>query len=690
MSILGCLVAVALQHRVAQTALREFGSFDALYIGCGALIGTMLALVLTISILPIQRSVETHTPSVTVLYRRDFLTSAVFVALGSLTMASFVFSVDGVLGISNRTLFVVQVIFVGVSIDLIRLHQRHITVLMEPGEAIHRLATRAVRGIRDAHRNIRLVARIQWWFLSEEEKKEKSRDVLESAWYAMAPQHQHNLNGLTSELFEIAVKAISRGELSTVSLAVNALTMVVVSYSVDRKANLILMPRGSGLEPVLGSDIDGVVVPVYDHLKNINRAAVAAEDEASSIAVVGAFREMAVHLASIRFARYPDRVSQLTWLPIGYLRECAAASQLAGKDDVALSAALELYQVAVALPEDTHSDDYQSVIEAWHEIAMRFLVSGKGALADKASAYMRDLLFVLLRKSSYHLGEVLDMVLEQAKMQLHAAITVRDLSPAVRYHAYLSGPYDLTQANSLAYLLDGVAGEVEADRDNEVWGKAFDKFVSIDKRLWRSLKDVVEEVDLSGRPHLRHLLQTIRHIATVHLRLVRDPLVKGFGSEDDLLSNLQWYLSCVWRLFKDREIQHRQAEDACDVLAWVGLSYYDAGHKKVAESACGHIRSILEMYCEPEGARNPYDIADLLMRIYYLRLLADHGGDATTVSFCDKHLSKPDCVSEGKWGQVLEALQTRKGQLQNDITRHDPIRMLSMHEARSLLASLLR
>lgn len=165
--------------------------------------------------------------------------------------------------------------------------------------------------------------------------------------------------------------------------------------------------------------------------------------------------------------------------------------------------------------------------------------------------------------------------------------------------------------------------------------------------------------------------------------------MKGFGREGDLLDNLQWYLSCVWRLFKDREIQHRQADDGCDVLAWVGLSYHDAGHKKVAESACGHIRSILEMYCEPEGTRNPYDIADLLMPIYYFRLLAENRGDPSMVSFTDQRLSRPDTVPEERWGEVVEALEARKEQLHRDLARHDPIRMLSMHEARSLLAALL-
>jgi hypothetical protein len=61
----------------------------------GATFGTILALVLTLSIIPIQRAGEVWSPAILRLYRRDPSTYITFLVLGILCVASFLFAVSG-------------------------------------------------------------------------------------------------------------------------------------------------------------------------------------------------------------------------------------------------------------------------------------------------------------------------------------------------------------------------------------------------------------------------------------------------------------------------------------------------------------------------------------------------------------------------------------------------------------------
>jgi hypothetical protein len=70
-SISGALLAGILMLPQAQEALRKFQNYHDVFVAAGGLIGTMLALVFSLSIIPVQRAVETFTASISRLYRED-------------------------------------------------------------------------------------------------------------------------------------------------------------------------------------------------------------------------------------------------------------------------------------------------------------------------------------------------------------------------------------------------------------------------------------------------------------------------------------------------------------------------------------------------------------------------------------------------------------------------------------------
>jgi hypothetical protein len=81
-SIFAAVIAGVLWFPKAQEALRQFQNYPDVFVAAGGLIGTMLALVFSLSIIPLQRAVETFTASISRLYRTDAVAQSKISARG--------------------------------------------------------------------------------------------------------------------------------------------------------------------------------------------------------------------------------------------------------------------------------------------------------------------------------------------------------------------------------------------------------------------------------------------------------------------------------------------------------------------------------------------------------------------------------------------------------------------------------
>lgn len=88
-SIAGVVLGGILSFSIPQKGLAGTENLTEIFIGAGALIGTMVALVLSLSIIPVQRAAEVFTPSIIRLFRQDRTTQFIFFTLGILCLLSF-------------------------------------------------------------------------------------------------------------------------------------------------------------------------------------------------------------------------------------------------------------------------------------------------------------------------------------------------------------------------------------------------------------------------------------------------------------------------------------------------------------------------------------------------------------------------------------------------------------------------
>jgi hypothetical protein len=316
-SLAGVVLAAALLDPTAQEALQRFQNYHDVFIAAGGLIGTMLALIFSLSIIPVQRAVETFTGSIARLYREDGATQFIFVLLAMLSLSSFAMAVNGIGRLQGATLFPAQIVILACALDLLRWHHRRVSQLLDPAEAIARLGRRITKRIDWTQRVVARSAYLEWHLQPADLKEKYSLRVMESRSYALLANHHLPINGGTSELTEIGVKAVARGETQTAEIALTVLGNVARHYLDRRKGNLVLMPSRAFF--VTESDAKVVLIPIYERLRDINRNAIAIKAETTCIQVIRILGSIASHTASLQAEAFPTYEAPLTPMPMYYL-----------------------------------------------------------------------------------------------------------------------------------------------------------------------------------------------------------------------------------------------------------------------------------------------------------------------------------------------------------------------------------
>ena len=135
-TLVSLAIGVFLIYSPAQLILAQNTILSDIFIGIGTLIGTIIALMLTISLISIQKAAEIFTPSVVGLCRDDSISRAIVLIISVFGLLSFCMAINGVFGISHTLLLPIQIIMLGITLDLIRWHHRRVSMLLEPAKGI--------------------------------------------------------------------------------------------------------------------------------------------------------------------------------------------------------------------------------------------------------------------------------------------------------------------------------------------------------------------------------------------------------------------------------------------------------------------------------------------------------------------------------------------------------------------------
>lgn len=696
LTILGILMASILYLPSTQKAIAQFNNVDTLLIAIGAMLGTMIALVFTLSVIPIQRAVETFSPSVTWMYRNDRVTQFIYFVLALFCLLQFLFAIENVIQVNKVLLLPVGIFMMGASFDLLRWHYRRISQMLDPGEAIKRLTVEIENYISRTQQRLSRLAQIQWDMMTEEQKREQSKRQIESAYYLSLRGYNNQINRWTGELAEISYKAVSKNEIYTSELAIAALVRIACHYLDTRKDNMIVYASSGEYFLSSESDVNTVLTSIYEHMKNINRSAVTLKAETSCIHIVRALGRIASHTASLQSPAFREYSVPITNLPLGYLEECILSAQRNGLDDVVLQGSRDVLNVAKSTPHNVQiTDVYLSAIKAWNSMILTFLVTGKGVFANEITKDLMAFLFHLLKQRHYQLNHIISDVLKKIEALIPYAIAHEKMFGSPYVGLPLSVPYDLSNSLSIPYLVAQGEILIKKDEDKE-WVNPYHDFIEINETIYRHLRNLAEKIDFGSSFLLWHIMQAIKQIAKVYLHHLDNPVTEDIGHQAKLANQVSWYLSFFWVTFsKASTFNYHRAREACDILAWTGLSFYKYRilyHKglssNITESCISNISSIVESYCRLTKNVDPYQIAELLGYLCYIRMLAEKENDKSLMKKIDETIKKPKSLSDERWAEVMELLEGQREHLQNKLIKDRDFNL--MDNAMTLLQKLLR
>ncbi len=143
----GLLLAVVFAVTLPQTALSDL-KVSEVHLASAGIIGTALALVLSLSIVPAQKAADVFSPAILRLYARDRTTLVVFVLLSCAALLSLLFGTGWMFSLSARYSLAAQLVLLGLSLDALRAFYNRALSLLDPATALDLVSRECRRYIR--------------------------------------------------------------------------------------------------------------------------------------------------------------------------------------------------------------------------------------------------------------------------------------------------------------------------------------------------------------------------------------------------------------------------------------------------------------------------------------------------------------------------------------------------------------
>jgi hypothetical protein len=272
--LLAGLFAITLPDALLTSATLEVSEVH-LHLASAGIIGTALALVLSLSIVPAQKAADVFSSAILKLYARDQTTLWVFALLSCATLVSLLLGTGWTFSLSARYTLAGQFVLLGASLDALRAFYSRTLNLLDPATALSLVSIECSRYIRRTRDGIERLVRIN---------RLASGDDANSAAFRYGCYGRSSLskalNAWTTQLEEFAHKGIARRDTQAVNAIVRTMAEIGKNYAEARRDSMLLLPDFSGGIPIGVSDINQVLDPIYGNIHAICENAAKQPNEA--------------------------------------------------------------------------------------------------------------------------------------------------------------------------------------------------------------------------------------------------------------------------------------------------------------------------------------------------------------------------------------------------------------------------
>ena len=643
----------------------DFEAVETVFTALGATYGTILALVLTLSIIPIERAGEAWSASIVRLYRHDRGTYITFVWLGVCCVASFLLAVRGLASLRVSVVVAACFVVLGISLDMLRWYHGHVCRLLDPEHAIAVGLKKGKNVIDRLNRVIGRNARVRSGSPFAKEKPGTPDKLMISNLYLYLPNYPAPIVGPIDDLAEIARKAIARGERPLARAAIGSIAELTNHYLSSRRENLTIYP-GTDARTFDGrSDVDVVTRETYDRLREISRAAVNASDEATAIHVSTAFRSMAVHTANLAAAAFSPDTAPLSEAPLRHAFDCVKFAQSKGLDDVGLRSAWILWDVVLNVPRNIAPQHvWVPIIDGLHDIVVAFY----SALNLKAAATVTRYQLLIVGTAGFgseaHFLEVLEEILGRIELQVPLAIENEQAAGGPSGVVPLGQVYSPADPGSLGWDFRRAIAQLYVAEDQVSYQAEYRRVLRMQEILSSHLCRVAEHNEFGGSLLVREIDGMIKQIGVAIVDLVDEPAPLDEGGEGELISRFIEFLTFYTLAFGEKKrIDGGRLEQCCDSLTLIGLRFLAIEHPVVLRHSIRCMELLKESACKSAKAADHLSVGGVLAFLWGIREVAITQDRAEIVHYVDRAMSKPHNLSDGGWELAQEGIRLRREEL---------------------------
>jgi len=632
------------------------------HLASAGIIGTALALVLSLSIVPAQKAADVFSSAILRLYARDRTTVGVFALLSFSALISLLFGTGWTFSISPRYSLAAQFVFLGVSLDALRVFYNRALNLLNPSTALRLVSSECERHIKRTSDDVERLVQIYRRAVGGESI---ARYVLHTRTNLSAA-----LNEWTTQLEEFAHKGMARRDTQAVSAIVRTMAYIGEKYCDVRRNSIFLLPDFSGGMPVGISDIGTVLNPIYESIKRICEDAVKQSNEAIVQGCLQTLGNMTSHAMTMVHTSDSYHTAPLAFSPVFYVGLCAKAAVPAGMEDALLAAIEAAGKVFAKISNDTDTRTAEAqALEVLFTIAMSSYTRHASASCFRSVEMMLLAARNDIRMRGYHqvaalLSDVLPKI--AALMGLEVAMEKGGHRVMLTFP-----PYSIGFEANIPALLGEIAAQVKPVEEGRSWINPFDDFNEASEAVVLHYRDVADKVSFEGGLLEKWVVDSIIKAAQVHIRLLDNPPAGAGQFLDTIDDRLRWFLHAPAFFFRETEgFPFHHAREACDQLAVLGMELLQKGRLESAEACGASICSIARNSAKAPSSwsyASAYGFANCIVALKLLTRAADALGCAATAATLRSYASRPEDIPDEKWPEYAEAVATRTRQREKDL-----------------------
>jgi hypothetical protein len=665
-TVVGLLLATAFSATLPGAALSGLKVSEA-HLASAGIIGTALALVLSLSIVPAQKAADVFSTAILRLYARDRTTLAVFTLLSCAALLSLMFGTGWAFSLSIRYSLAGQLVLLGLSLDALRAFYARALSLLDPATALSLVMRECELYIRRTSDSIDRLVRVNQTATTER------RDVA-AARYALHTRSNlaAGLSGWTAQLEEFAHKGVARRDTQAVTAIVTTMADIGEKYAEARRDSMFLLPDFTAGMPIGVSDIGNVLNPIYESIKRICEDAVKQSNEAVVQACLVKLGQMAAHAMTMVHTSELQRTAPLAYSPVYYMEQCVKVAAPVGMEDAQLSAIRGMRQIFSRISADT---DTQVVEEGALNILNTVAVAGYArqslvvcfaAVDMMLWAAQHDIRIRGYRGVSSMLSTVLQNIAAFVPLEVVMDKTGQRMTKTFP-------PYSLSHEASLPALLAEVANKVQQVERKRSSVDPYYDFKKASDAIVDHYRDVARNVTFDGALLEKWTVESLLRAARVHIHLLDNPpsgAARFLSGVDKCLCRLTQTAALFFR--ETTSFPYHHASEACGELACIGMGLLQRQRFEPA-MACGDaIRSIARKAAgaaDTDSYHSAYGFADCVVKLEILARAAEALSQPQLAVTFRGHGSPPDRIPERNCQEFVEAVGTRTQQMEEELDK---------------------